>query len=280
MAPEQMRGEAVDGRADQFSWAVLAYELLSGRSRGTERRIFIVISQILTRDAPPASSDRSRRSAARRSRDHAGAREEPGGPFPSMDESSGFSIRSLGHRPSSLPRTAVESLGSAATVQSTKTSLVGRCLACSDALSGDRETSRLVVPALWPWRSPWRASPGSRAAASPRRAPDAAAPAATSLLDLPLPSTTADALAAYKDGMWELRRGDNRRSPFRVHARLELDPFLLPLSFALRGELLTDGANGRAGALSESLAGSLVPVAARPGQLLEAYEPLFQQEPS
>jgi len=31
MAPEQLRGVAIDGRADQFGWAVLAYELLTGR---------------------------------------------------------------------------------------------------------------------------------------------------------------------------------------------------------------------------------------------------------
>ncbi len=30
MAPEQRRGHAVDGRADQYAWGVLAYELLSG----------------------------------------------------------------------------------------------------------------------------------------------------------------------------------------------------------------------------------------------------------
>ena len=31
MAPEQIRGDALDGRTDQFAWGALAYELLSGR---------------------------------------------------------------------------------------------------------------------------------------------------------------------------------------------------------------------------------------------------------
>ncbi|HRI66085.1 MAG TPA: serine/threonine-protein kinase [Polyangium sp.] len=31
MSPEQLRGEPVDARSDQFAWAVVAYELLSGR---------------------------------------------------------------------------------------------------------------------------------------------------------------------------------------------------------------------------------------------------------
>ena len=32
MAPEQIRGETLDGRADQFSWGVTAFEVLSGKT--------------------------------------------------------------------------------------------------------------------------------------------------------------------------------------------------------------------------------------------------------
>jgi serine/threonine-protein kinase len=55
MAPEQIRGDGLDGRADQFSWGVLAYELLGGRPpwRGGADALAIAAS-ILTDDPAEA----------------------------------------------------------------------------------------------------------------------------------------------------------------------------------------------------------------------------------
>ncbi len=55
MAPEQMRGETIDGRADQFSWGVVAYELLCNRvpwhPEGGDT--LQLVAQVLTMDAEP-----------------------------------------------------------------------------------------------------------------------------------------------------------------------------------------------------------------------------------
>ena len=52
-APEQLRGEALDGRADQFSWAVMAYELLAGSAPWRATDSVALLSQILSADPPP-----------------------------------------------------------------------------------------------------------------------------------------------------------------------------------------------------------------------------------
>ncbi|WP_437728591.1 protein kinase domain-containing protein [Sorangium sp. So ce861] len=58
MAPEQIRGAELDGRADQFAWGVLAFELLTGRLpwRGAGDMLAVVAS-ILTDDADRAPLD-------------------------------------------------------------------------------------------------------------------------------------------------------------------------------------------------------------------------------
>ena len=48
MAPEQIRGDELDGRADQFAWGVLAYELLSGKLPWRGADALAVMASVLT----------------------------------------------------------------------------------------------------------------------------------------------------------------------------------------------------------------------------------------
>jgi hypothetical protein len=48
MAPEQIRGDTLDGRADQFAWGVLAYELLAGKLPWRGADALAVMASVLT----------------------------------------------------------------------------------------------------------------------------------------------------------------------------------------------------------------------------------------
>ncbi|MFO0615721.1 MAG: response regulator [Polyangiaceae bacterium] len=54
MSPEQLFGEAVDGRSDQFSWGVMAYELFSGELPWGDAEGPVAIVKAITRVVPPA----------------------------------------------------------------------------------------------------------------------------------------------------------------------------------------------------------------------------------
>jgi eukaryotic-like serine/threonine-protein kinase len=54
MSPEQMRGDPLDGRSDQFAWGVLAYEVLSGKSPWRrDDGSLAALAELLTRDPEP-----------------------------------------------------------------------------------------------------------------------------------------------------------------------------------------------------------------------------------
>ncbi len=53
MSPEQVQGHLVDGRSDQFSLAVIAYEALTGEKPYSGEHLTTVVYKIVTEDPPP-----------------------------------------------------------------------------------------------------------------------------------------------------------------------------------------------------------------------------------
>jgi hypothetical protein len=56
MSPEQLRGDAIDARSDQFSWAVTAYEVLAGAHPWRKKEAVHAVAEILVSDAPPLAA--------------------------------------------------------------------------------------------------------------------------------------------------------------------------------------------------------------------------------
>ena len=65
MAPEQIRGDELDGRADQFAWGVLAYELLAGKLPWRGADALAVMASVLTDPVERLGARTSRRVARR-----------------------------------------------------------------------------------------------------------------------------------------------------------------------------------------------------------------------
>jgi serine/threonine-protein kinase len=63
-APEQLRGDGIDGRADQYALAATAYQLLTGTPPFQHTNPAVVISQHLTAQPPPIGSRRPELSGA------------------------------------------------------------------------------------------------------------------------------------------------------------------------------------------------------------------------
>jgi serine/threonine-protein kinase len=53
MSPEQVQGQAVDGRSDQFSLAVVAFEMLTGEKPYTGEHLTTVVYKIVAEEPPP-----------------------------------------------------------------------------------------------------------------------------------------------------------------------------------------------------------------------------------
>ncbi len=87
MAPEQIRGDALDGRTDQFAWGVVAYELLAGRLpwRGSGDAMAVMAS-VLTDRVDRAPLDQAAVPRAIQDVILRALEKRPEDRFPSMDD--------------------------------------------------------------------------------------------------------------------------------------------------------------------------------------------------
>ena len=289
MAPEQISGEAVDGRTDQFAWGVLAYEMLGRRSPWpTSTDSLVVVSSILTK-APPSlldlAPDLPQGVLAVVTRV---LMKDPNARFASMDEL--LRVWPGGSRPTeqppsvrAIPSAEVASLERAPTesiaVVGPKAPASRRSVWPLRALGGVLAVAMLAAVAVGVVRQR-RAPP---VVLGPPVVPDASPPVPITSLDLPLPtSKSPEAVALYRQGM--LARHDGVNDAFKLFLRaLEVDPDLTAAHVAV--VLAEVGAPGPEDhdmvleAFRHALAGREA-LSPRDRGLVDAFEPALLRQPS
>ncbi|MBI2389916.1 MAG: protein kinase [Deltaproteobacteria bacterium] len=254
MAPEQITGEPVDGRADQFAWGVLAYELLSGRSPWkSSRNAAALLAEILT-ESPPRVDEIAEAPHALGSivaRAMSRERDERYATMEALIEA----IASTGRLPSRAPPAP------------RRTRWLRKDVAVAVlAIAALAAVTALVRPR------------GDAPAKVPAPAPSVARP--TAILDLPIPPTTnAEAAAAYRSGLLGMRDASVPQAIAGFARAAQLDPAMAAahLRHGLVAFWSGDGATGRE-ALQRATA-LRTQLDDRDRLLLWANEPFVQRHP-
>jgi serine/threonine-protein kinase len=216
MAPEQMRGEEIDGAADQFSWAVTAYELLTGESPWDATRGSLqLVAQILSHRPDPPSARNPEVSPAVDAAILRALSKSPADRFPSMADA----VAALGLEPTGESEAA-------------RAGAVGRWpLALALMLLATALSIAFVA----------RRPDGGAPRAAVRSAPPAASASSGPLGYGSTLSSNERASAAYRAGMQAMVDGSETTASRRFEEAAELDPAfaaahlrraLLTLSFA------------------------------------------------
>jgi len=226
MAPEQIRGDPVDGRTDQFAWGVVAFELLTGAppwdTGGSGLRL---VADILSKPAPELGS--SEVSPAVEAAIRKALSKAPGDRFASMEELAD-AIAPRVTRPPHEP-IAVDSRRSPLPPSLATTAPTPRPRRLLRVLGIMATAGALLVAVAWPSRHPARhaeetstgttsapAAPPASSAAKPRAIPDA-----------PPPRTLVpQAGLAYQAALESLRDASIMSAVTSLHRAVELDPAL------------------------------------------------------
>jgi serine/threonine-protein kinase len=285
MSPEQVRGEVVDGRSDQFSWGVLAYELLSGDipwvGATDGPKLFAAVAKqvaapLSVAGLPKTVSDVVLRVLEKRAVDR----------FPSMHDVVG-ALEPLLHASASLPRLQLpridprsnESLR-AATLQEPLPSPPARPLTRPVRWVGALAVA--LATTVMAWRSNQRAATSAPTSASASAIASAAPPASTIVGDAPLPlSVKTDAAAAYRAGMQAFRDAsfDATRQSLERATTLDATFGAAHLRLALMRSLVSAEEQEARHAFKNAI-GFRATMDERDQQVLDAFEPYFQRDPS
>jgi serine/threonine-protein kinase len=235
MSPEQLRGDAIDGRADQFSWAVMAYELLAGAVPWKCRDEPIpLIAEILATSPPPLAEKAPEVPAAIAAAVMRAMSKSPDDRFPTMDALLAV-LEQDGQPAPSIPRSLsltpdAGPLAFAPTIVSTRTSM-----AAADAARSMRPPRRRSNRALLGGVAVALLATGAYVA-SRARGHDAAvanaipaAPSATAVTDLPVPADARpEASAEYRMALERMRVGDMHGAPVHMRRAVAADPDFAP----------------------------------------------------
>jgi serine/threonine-protein kinase len=263
MAPEQVRAEAVDGRADQFAWGVVAYELLTGRypwdEPGGTPLAFVekLLSHEpppldrLTHEVPPAVSAVVARALGKASEDR----------YPSMRAlsaalSSALAGTELAAHEARSTRAARD--GTSRTRVAVAAGAVLLALGAAGAIVARVDLGRTSRPS---------APAGSGSASAP-------SPSASAREDDPPPKTTPEALAAYEKGRKAHHQGAASLALSAMREAIRLDPSLAAAHLRV-AQLSIDGDPEMARAAYAKAAAGRDALSPRDRAILDAETPLF-----
>ena len=226
LAPEQARGEELDGRADQFALAVTAYEALTGRLPWQGLSSSAIIAAILRDDPAPPSEVRPELGRGLDAVLLRALAKSRANRYPSLDafadalEDASAALGATAPMPASLRQTErLDSADARAPAKApepapTKGARPRRAPAILGVLAA------CALAAFVVWRLAATHAPAAIAAADagPNAMP-------TAVTDLPVPpSSSLEALAAYREGMQAERDGNSPVIARSFKRAIELDP--------------------------------------------------------
>ncbi|HET7457329.1 MAG TPA: serine/threonine-protein kinase, partial [Gemmatimonadaceae bacterium] len=138
MSPEQWRGDAVDGRADQYALGIVAFEMLAGRRPFETVRVQDLLALHLTADVPSLSAIRA---GIDLSADAAIARALAKYPSERFPSASAFVETLAGRRPMAASA-AARAAGAGAAVSGAGATRATQSVGATRALASDVESSR------------------------------------------------------------------------------------------------------------------------------------------